>query len=215
MERKPRESQQQHDFAPADTQAISEEQKQRELRIQEFNTLDWKTINERHEKYVQERLAAMPKIEKCFYEELEEVAQMSAEEVEEFRLDNNNIMVSRVFVDKFGDKPIPNPVRTFSEALHNFPLIMAEIEKAGFEKPTPIQSQAFPVLLKGEDLIGIAQTGTGKTLAFLLPALIHIDGQTFPKKPTEPRVLIMAPTRELALQIEREVNKYNYKDIKS
>lgn len=196
-------------------QPTEEDEKQRELRIQEFNTLDWKTINERYDKCVQERLAALPQIVKNFYVETDEVAQLTTEEVEEFRQNKNNIMVSRVFAEKFGDEPIPNPVRVFEEAFHDFPLILDEIKKAGFETPSPIQSQAWPVLLKGQDLIGIAQTGTGKTLAFLLPALIHIDGQTMPKKNTEPRVLIMAPTRELALQIEREINKYNYKDIKS
>lgn len=54
---------------------------------------------------------------------------------------------------------------------------MLEIEKAGFTEPSPIQKQSWPILLKGLDLIGIAQTGTGKTLAFLLPAFIHIDSQ--------------------------------------
>ena len=54
---------------------------------------------------------------------------------------------------------------------------MAELEASGFEKPTPIQCQAWPVIMQGSDLVGIAQTGTGKTLAFLLPAFIHIEGQ--------------------------------------
>lgn len=57
---------------------------------------------------------------------------------------------------------------------------------------------------------------SGKTLAFLLPALIHIEGQPMPREErTGPSVLVMAPTRELALQIEREVNKYQYKGIKA
>ena len=56
-------------------------------------------------------------------------------------------------------------------------LILDEIYKQKFEKPSPIQLQMWPILLQGMDCIGIAQTGTGKTLAFLLPALIHIDNQ--------------------------------------
>lgn len=65
-------------------------------------------------------------------------------------------------------------------------------------------------------MIGIAQTGTGKTLAFLLPALLHIDGQSTPReKRAGPTVLVMAPTRELAQQIEKEVNKYSYHGIKA
>jgi len=75
--------------------------------------------------------------------------------------------------------------------------------------------QAWPILLKGHDLIGIAQTGTGKTLAFILPAFIHIEGQTAPRgKRGGPNVLVLSPTRELALQIEEEIKKYKYRDIK-
>jgi ATP-dependent RNA helicase DDX43 len=70
--------------------------------------------------------------------------------------------------------------------------------------------------LKGLDCVGIAQTGTGKTLAFLLPALIHIDNQTTPReKRVGPNVLVLSPTRELAIQIEQEVKKINYKGIRS
>lgn len=91
-----------------------------------------------------------------------------------------------------------------------------EIKKQGFEKPSPIQSQAWPVLLKGEDLIGIAQTGTGKTLAFLLPAMIHTEGQITPRSERGgPNILILAPTRELALQIEKEVDKYHFRGMKA
>lgn len=148
-------------------------------------------------------------------------------------------MVDRTF-KKEDSKPIPKPVQTFEHAFHNYPEILDEIRKAGFEKPSPIQCQAWPVLLSGEDLIGIAQTGTGnimkllnllicsmlmylrgcsfsgKTLAFLLPALLHIDGQTVPREERGgPAVLIMAPTRELALQIDKEVKKYHYRGITS
>jgi superfamily II DNA/RNA helicase len=56
--------------------------------------------------------------------------------------------------------------------------ILEEISRAGFEKPTPIQSQGWPVVMQGLDMVGIAQTGTGKTLVFLLPGFIHIMGQS-------------------------------------
>ncbi|CAK9811542.1 Probable ATP-dependent RNA helicase DDX43 [Anthophora quadrimaculata] len=111
---------------------------------------------------------------------------------------------------------IPNPIETFEQAFEIFPEILEEIKKQGFTKPSPIQCQAWPILLSGQDLIGIAQTGTGKTLAFLLPALIHIEGQPIPRSERSgPSVLIMAPTRELALQIEKEVNKYSYRGFKA
>lgn len=71
-------------------------------------------------------------------------------------------------------------------------------------------------MLKGEDLIGIAQTGTGKTLAFLLPAMIHTEYQSVPRSERKgPNVLILAPTRELALQIEKEVAKYQFRNMKA
>ena len=79
----------------------------------------------------------------------------------------------------------------------------------------PIQAQSWPYLLSGKDLIGIAQTGTGKTLAFLMPIFIHIDMQTTPRgQRGGPNALILSPTRELALQIADEVKKYEYRGIK-
>lgn len=141
---------------------------------------------------------------------------MSPEAVAVFREENNNIVVDRVLDKTDQSRPVPNPVQTFEQAFHDYPEILGEIEKAGFTTPSPIQTQAWPILLSGEDMIGIAQTGTGKTLAFLLPALIHIDGQDVPREERkDPTVLIVAPTRELALQIDREVNKYHYKGIKA
>lgn len=152
---------------------------------------------------------------KQFYSEHPEITAMTENEVEQFREASNNIVVDRTF-KKEDSKPIPKPVIRFDHAFHNYPEILEEIRKVGFEKPSPIQSQAWPVLLSGEDLIGIAQTGTGKTLAFLLPAVIHIDGQGISRDERGgPAVLVMAPTRELALQIDKEVKKYQYKGITS
>ncbi|MFK7914905.1 MAG: DEAD/DEAH box helicase [Pseudomonadales bacterium] len=79
---------------------------------------------------------------------------------------------------------------------------------AGYEQPTPIQQQAIPVLLTGADLLGIAQTGTGKTAAFSLPLLHHMVSNKRQAKPRAPLALILAPTRELALQISEEIAKF-------
>ena len=76
------------------------------------------------------------------------------------------------------------------------------LEKAGFEAPTPIQLRAIPPALEGRDVIGCAQTGTGKTAAFLLPIIERLHG----KKGT--RALVLAPTRELALQIAAELERF-------
>lgn len=70
---------------------------------------------------------------------------------------------------------------------------------ANFEKPSPIQAQCWPMILSGRDVVGIAETGSGKSLAFLLPALRHMQAQP-PLGQTEVGVLVVAPTRELAAQ---------------
>ena len=67
---------------------------------------------------------------------------------------------------------------------------------------------AFPIVLSGHDLIGIAETGSGKTLSFLLPAVVHINAQPTVKRGDGPIVLVLAPTRELAMQIENESEKF-------
>lgn len=74
--------------------------------------------------------------------------------------------------------------------------LLSAIEKIGYEEPSPIQLQSIPLIMAGQDMIGQAQTGTGKTAAFALPILAKIDVQR-----REPQVLVLAPTRELALQV--------------
>src|SRR5206468_9525819 len=74
---------------------------------------------------------------------------------------------------------------------------------AGYVQPTPIQSKAIPIILEGKDLIGAAQTGTGKTAAFVLPILTRLLGG-----PRRLRVLVLTPTRELAAQVETNARDY-------
>lgn len=83
-------------------------------------------------------------------------------------------------------------------------LLLEAIAAAGYEEPSPIQEQAIPVILGGHDMIGQAQTGTGKTAAFALPILNQID----PSR-REPQALILAPTRELALQVATAFESYS------
>nr|AAI54807.1 Zgc:174910 protein [Danio rerio] len=176
--------------------------------------IDWTSLRENRDKYEAMKWQDLPVLKKNFYIEAKSVAARSAEEVKIWRKENNNIFVDDL---KDGDKrTIPNPVCTFEEAFAHYPGIMENIVRVGFKKPTPIQSQAWPVVLNGIDLIGIAQTGTGKTLAYLLPGFIHMDGQPMPRdKRNGPGMLVLTPTRELALQIEAECNKYSYKGFKS
>ncbi|XP_067242678.1 probable ATP-dependent RNA helicase DDX43 [Chanodichthys erythropterus] len=176
--------------------------------------IDWTALRENRDKYEAIKWQDLPTLKKDFYIEAKSVAARSAEEVKIWRKENNNI-----FVDDLKDedkRTIPNPVCTFEEAFVYYPGIMENIVRVGFQKPTPIQSQAWPIILKGIDLIGIAQTGTGKTLAYLLPGFIHMDEQPVPRDRRDgPGMLVLTPTRELALQIETECNKYSYKGFKS
>ncbi|XP_065843388.1 probable ATP-dependent RNA helicase DDX43 [Oscarella lobularis] len=175
---------------------------------------DWAALHAGSAELVARKWEGLAPIVKEFYVLHPDVAGMSSQEVEDFRKINNNISAKNL-TEKMKDRPIPNPIRTFREAFESYPDIMAELEASGFEKPTPIQCQAWPVIMQGSDLVGIAQTGTGKTLAFLLPAFIHIEGQVTPRAQRDgPTVLVLSPTRELALQIESEVKKYKYKGIR-
>ncbi|KAI5107988.1 putative ATP-dependent RNA helicase DDX43, partial [Silurus meridionalis] len=177
--------------------------------------IDWNAIRENKGKYETLKWKDLPPLEKNFYIEADFVAKRSAEEIKNWRKENNNIFVDDLKEEGL-KRAIPNPVYTFEEAFAHFPEIMENIVRVGFQKPTPIQSQAWPIVLSGLDLIGIAQTGTGKTLAYLLPGFIHMDQQSVPRdKRGGPGMLVLTPTRELALQIEAECNKYSYKGFKS
>ena len=87
------------------------------------------------------------------------------------------------------------------------PLIRA-LETKGYNDPTPIQQQAIPALLKGRDILGIAQTGTGKTAAFSLPSLHRLAANPQPRKNAACRMLVLSPTRELAAQIAENMRGY-------
>ena len=88
------------------------------------------------------------------------------------------------------------------------PSLLKAVTAAGYETPTPIQAETIPALLDGEDLVGISQTGGGKTAAFLLPILHQLAALGDRAKPGMPRALILAPTRELAMQIGESVKTY-------
>lgn len=96
---------------------------------------------------------------------------------------------------------------TFSDLNLAAPLLQALAEH-GYETPTPIQAQSIPYLLKGRDLLGLAQTGTGKTAAFALPILNHLNAHPKVAGPKKPRVLVLAPTRELVSQISESFKAY-------
>ena len=83
------------------------------------------------------------------------------------------------------------------------PAVLEAVSSVGYETPTPIQAQTIPALLAGKHLLGVAQTGTGKTAAFALPLLSRIDASV-----AEPQILVLAPTRELAIQVAEAFTTY-------
>ncbi len=84
--------------------------------------------------------------------------------------------------------------------------VLAALDAAGYTSPTPIQAQAIPVAITGKDVLGIAQTGTGKTASFVLPMITRLE--TGRARARMPRSLILAPTRELAAQVAQSFEKY-------
>eukprot|EP00191_Tetraselmis_sp_GSL018_P000959 CAMPEP_0177609298 /NCGR_PEP_ID=MMETSP0419_2-20121207/18998_1 /TAXON_ID=582737 /ORGANISM="Tetraselmis sp., Strain GSL018" /LENGTH=518 /DNA_ID=CAMNT_0019104181 /DNA_START=121 /DNA_END=1677 /DNA_ORIENTATION=+ len=140
----------------------------------------------------------LPKFEKNFYLEHPAVTARSDQEVAAYRR-SREITVT--------GEGVPKPVTNFEEA--SFPeYVLSEVIRANFTEPTPIQAQGWPMALLGRDLVGLAETGSGKTLAYLLPAIVHINAQPYLEPGDGPIVLIMAPTRELAVQIQQEAIKF-------
>eukprot|EP00656_Telonema_subtile_P057774 TRINITY_DN9583_c0_g1_i2.p1 TRINITY_DN9583_c0_g1~~TRINITY_DN9583_c0_g1_i2.p1 ORF type:complete len:699 (-),score=167.14 TRINITY_DN9583_c0_g1_i2:161-2257(-) len=140
---------------------------------------------------------------KNFYKEHPEVKAMGA----------NEVMILRKQMEiKVSGFDCPKPVGTF-EHMGLSKVIMGAINKLGYTKPTHIQSQAIPILMKGMDVIGLAKTGSGKTASFVIPMVPHIMHQQDLQKGDGPIAMILAPTRELAHQIYIETKKFtkNYK----
>lgn len=95
---------------------------------------------------------------------------------------------------------VPKPIQDFSD--YQLPeFVMAEVRRQNYIAPTAIQAQGWPIALSGNDFVGIARTGSGKTLGFIMPAIVHINNQPHLKPGDGPIALVLAPTRELAQQI--------------
>jgi ATP-dependent RNA helicase DDX43 len=119
-----------------------------------------------HERRQKEKWAKCPPIVKDFYEEHPDVVAMSDDAVTSFRRENNSISVSGFPAEDDVEQTAAaatlmlKPCPLFEHSFWRYPAILETIRRQGFERPSPIQSQAWPYLLKGKDLIGIAQTGT-------------------------------------------------------
>lgn len=98
----------------------------------------------------------------------------------------------------------PHPSHYLSDTHHSLDVI----KRLNYTAPTAIQAQAIPAIMSGRDVIGVAKTGSGKTIAFLLPLFRHIKDQRPLEQMEGPLAIVMTPTRELAVQIHRECKPF-------
>lgn len=136
---------------------------------------------------------------KNFYVEPAELKELTPEEVADLRLELDGI--------KTKPETVPAPVVKWGQ-MGLSAATLGVLEQLGYSKPTPIQSQAIPVAESGHDMIGVAKTGSGKTLAFGIPIIRHIVDQSPLSARDGPICLILVPTRELCLQITKELKPF-------
>ncbi|PSR71793.1 hypothetical protein PHLCEN_2v12294 [Hermanssonia centrifuga] len=136
---------------------------------------------------------------KEFYNAPPDIAAMTDDEADLLRLELDGIKIRGV--------DCPRPVTKWSH--FGLPASCLDvIKKLGYAGPTPIQAQAIPAIMSGRDVIGVAKTGSGKTIAFLLPLFRHIKDQRPLEQMEGPMAVVMTPTRELAVQIHRECKPF-------
>ncbi|CDP20487.1 unnamed protein product [Coffea canephora] len=153
--------------------------------------------------YTSPRTVSAPDIVFPNWKPSERVLRLTPEQIDEVRLRLNlDVIVAP------DSPPAPAPIESFTDmCLHSS--IMKDISFHGYTTPTPIQSQAMPVALSGRDLLGCAETGSGKTAAFSIPMIQHCLAQPPVRRGDGPLALVLAPTRELAQQIEKEVKAFS------
>eukprot|EP00745_Piridium_sociabile_P009569 TRINITY_DN16705_c0_g1_i1.p1 TRINITY_DN16705_c0_g1~~TRINITY_DN16705_c0_g1_i1.p1 ORF type:complete len:1031 (-),score=135.69 TRINITY_DN16705_c0_g1_i1:203-2962(-) len=151
---------------------------------------------------------SLPDYIKDVYKEHPDVTMMTPQEVDQLRIDE------KITILQSEGRDVPKPVTEFLHGSFNV-AITNTMQMNGFVKPRPIQMQGWPVAMSGRDMVGIAQTGAGKTLAYVLPAMAHIVVQKECNKPSkDPIAMIICPTRELANQVHEECVKYAVDSIK-
>lgn len=136
---------------------------------------------------------------KDFYVEPEEYADLTEEEVDAMRLELDGIVIR--------GKDCPKPVSNWGQCGLSA-ATLEQIQRLGYDAPTSIQAQAIPAIMSGRDTIGVAKTGSGKTVAFLLPMFRHIKDQRPLESMEGPIAIILTPTRELAVQIHKECKPF-------
>lgn len=134
-----------------------------------------------------------------FYSEPVDMADWTEDDVAGLRMELDNIKVRGV--------DVPKPVQNWAQCGLGVQ-VLEVIQRLGYEAPTSIQAQAVPAVMSGRDVIGVAKTGSGKTIAFLLPMFRHIKDQRSLEGLDGPVGLILSPTRELATQIHKECKPF-------
>lgn len=172
-----------------------EQQKMLEAKLIKMNSKE-KELNT-----VDHALVSYGSFRKQFYKEPYEILKLSREELQALKLDLGEV--------KLKGHNCPHPITKWSHLGLPSNIISIIDEKLKYPKPSSIQAQALPAIMSGRDVIGVAKTGSGKTLSFVLPMLRHIKDQEKLKKGDGPIGLIMTPTRELALQIYKEVLNFS------
>ena len=180
----------QHDlideFKMDSTEAQWRKLKESSLKGKELKPVDHSKIN-------------YPSFTKDFYIEPSEISAMSDEEVLRFLKENGDIRIR--------GKEAPRPIFNWYHCGLSG-VIMEVLKQKKIETPFPIQMEGIPCIMSGRDVIGIAETGSGKTLTYVLPMLRHVLDQPTLKEGDGPIALILVPTRELAVQIYQEVRNF-------
>lgn len=166
---------------PDDILAMAAKRKKKEIPTVNHGTIDYEPFR------------------KAFYSESVDLAEMTKEDLDILRSDLDNITIRGVNA--------PKPILNWSQGGFGAQ-ILDVIRDLKFETPTPIQAQALPAIMSGRDVIGVAKTGSGKTVAYLLPMFRHIKDQRPLANLEGPVGLVLAPTRELATQIHKDCKPY-------
>lgn len=162
----------------------------------------WSNRSSNWETRIVEKVEQNPPVEfeKNFYEEkVRNKHIMDEKDIQDFRISNQM---------KINGNDVPPPIKSFDD-IDFAPNVTEYFMKKGFVKPMAIQAQGWTMALAGRDMVGIAETGSGKTISFALPALVHAAAQSALRPGDGPIVLVLAPTRELCLQIQEVVQEYD------
>ncbi|RLV94977.1 Pre-mRNA-processing ATP-dependent RNA helicase PRP5 [Spathaspora sp. JA1] len=145
---------------------------------------------------------------KDFYQQPYELQILTPEQISEIRKQLGNVRVKGANTLNYA------PISKWSHLGLPSNLSSVITTKLKFDTPSAIQCQALPIIMAGRDVIGVAKTGSGKTLSYVLPMIRHVQDQPSIRDGEGPIGVVLAPTRELALQIQREINHFTSKSIR-